>query len=150
MAKKNDDVVNSLAKLLTIIIMAGLWLFKEVIEGIILLIKDIVTFLGFIIKLLFNKIRGLNKKGESKMGKSNWGESNDEGIKAPDVVAGLVLGGLASNNKSDTDEELEEEMDNYDLEDWQKDLVRDGDYDSWGFEEDGELEEDDYYSEDEF
>ncbi len=150
MAKKNDDVVNSLAKLLTIIIMAGLWLFKEVIEGIILIIKDIVTFLGFIIKLLFNKIKGLNKKGESKMEKSNWGESNDEGIKAPDVVAGLVLGGLASHNKSDIDDELEEEMDNYDLEDWQKDLVRDGDYDSWDFEEDGELEEDDYYSEDEF
>lgn len=45
-------------------------------------------------------------------------------------------------------EELEKEMDAYDLEDWQKDLVRKGDYDPWNFEEDGELEEDDYYYED--
>lgn len=44
--------------------------------------------------------------------------------------------------------DLEKEMDAYDLEDWQKDLVRKGDYDPWNFEEDGELEEDDYYYED--
>ena len=52
------------------------------------------------------------------------------------------------HKKDDYDEELEKEMDDYMLEDWQKDLVRKGEYEPWNFEEDGELEEDDYYYED--
>ena len=58
------------------------------------------------------------------------------------------------NNSEDTDEELDnnseytdEELDNYGLEDWQKEEVKKGNYDPWNFEEE-ELEEDDYYSED--
>ena len=47
------------------------------------------------------------------------------------------------NNSEYTDEEL----DNYGLEDWQKEEVKKGNYDPWNFEEE-ELEEDDYYSED--
>ena len=39
-------------------------------------------------------------------------------------------------------------MDMYALTDWQKEEVRKGNYDPWNFEEDGELEEDDYYYED--
>lgn len=34
------------------------------------------------------------------------------------------------------------------LEECQKDLVRKGEYFPWNFEEDGELDEDDYYYED--
>lgn len=45
------------------------------------------------------------------------------------------------------DEKLEAEMNSYCLEDWQKDLVRNGSYDVWNFDEE-ELEEDDYYFED--
>lgn len=45
------------------------------------------------------------------------------------------------------DEKLEAEMNSYCLEDWQKDLVRNGSYDVWSFDEE-ELEEDDYYFED--
>ena len=41
----------------------------------------------------------------------------------------------------------EENIDNYDLEDWQKELVDDGSYEPYNFEEE-ELEDDDYYSED--
>ena len=48
----------------------------------------------------------------------------------------------------DEKEELEEKMDELNLEDWQKDLVREGKYDPENFEEE-ELEEDDYYYEDE-
>ena len=48
----------------------------------------------------------------------------------------------------DKDDELEEEMDNLDLEDWQKDLVREGKYDPENFEEDDSEDEDDYYHED--
>lgn len=45
-------------------------------------------------------------------------------------------------------EKLEKQMDNYLLEEWQKELVRKGEYDPWSFEEEGELEEGDYYYED--
>ena len=46
------------------------------------------------------------------------------------------------------DDELEERMNNLDLEDWQKDLVREGTYDPENFEEDDSEDEDDYYHED--
>ena len=46
------------------------------------------------------------------------------------------------------DDELEERMNNLDLEDWQKDLVREGTYDPENFEEDDSDDEDDYYHED--
>ena len=49
-----------------------------------------------------------------------------------------------NNNKS---EYTDEELDNYGLEDWQKEEVRKGNYDPWNFEEE-DLEEDDYYYED--
>lgn len=41
---------------------------------------------------------------------------------------------------------LDEELDDYNLEEWQKDLVKKGEYDPWDFEEE-DLEEDDYYEE---
>ena len=41
----------------------------------------------------------------------------------------------------------DDELDDYGLEDWQKDLVKKGDYEPWNFEEE-DLEEDDYYYED--
>ena len=44
--------------------------------------------------------------------------------------------------------ELEEEMDNLDLEDWQKEGVREGRHDPENFEEDDSEDEDDYYHED--
>ena len=45
----------------------------------------------------------------------------------------------------------EEEMNNYDLTEDEKELVRSGDYEPWSFEskEETELEEDDYYYNDE-
>lgn len=46
------------------------------------------------------------------------------------------------------EKELEERMDNLELEDWQKDLVREGKYDPENFEEDDSEDEDDYYHED--
>ena len=47
------------------------------------------------------------------------------------------------NNNDD----LEERMDDLDLEEWQKELVREGKYDPENFDEEPE-EEDDYYYED--
>ena len=43
---------------------------------------------------------------------------------------------------------IKERMDDLDLEDWQKDLVREGLYDPENFEEDDSEDEDDYYHED--
>ena len=51
-------------------------------------------------------------------------------------------------NENDNDSELEERMNDLDLEEWQKELVRKGEYDPESFEESDELEEDDYYYED--
>lgn len=48
---------------------------------------------------------------------------------------------------SRNDDKLEDEMEDYDLEEWQKELVRNGDYDVTSFDEE-DLEEDDYYSDD--
>ena len=47
--------------------------------------------------------------------------------------------------------ECEEEMNNYDLTEEEKELVRNGEYEPWSFEswEETELEEDDYYFDDE-
>lgn len=50
--------------------------------------------------------------------------------------------GLFSN-----DNELEEEMDNLGLEDWQKEEVREDRYSPWNFDEDDTEDEDDYYHE---
>jgi hypothetical protein len=47
-----------------------------------------------------------------------------------------------------SNDDLEERMDDLELEDWQKDLVREGKYDPENFEESEDLEEDDYYYED--
>ena len=47
-----------------------------------------------------------------------------------------------------SNDDLEERMNDLELEDWQKDLVREGKYDPENFEESEDLEEDDYYYED--
>ena len=49
----------------------------------------------------------------------------------------------------DNDKELEQRMNDLELEDWQKELVREGKYDPESFEEDDSDDEDDYYHEDE-
>ncbi len=48
----------------------------------------------------------------------------------------------------DNNNDLEKRMDDLELEDWQKDLVREGKYEPENFEESEDLEEDDYYYED--
>lgn len=49
--------------------------------------------------------------------------------------------------KAFADTEDDNKKDNNDLEDWQKELVKENKYDSFNFEEE-ELEDNDYYSED--
>ncbi len=49
--------------------------------------------------------------------------------------------------KAFADTEDDNKKDNNDLEDWQKELVKENKHDTFNFEEE-ELEDDDYYSED--
>lgn len=79
-------------------------------------------------------------------------QKNENKIGFTDVMAGIAIANEIDkhfNKEDDEDynEELETEMDAYDLEDWQKDLVREGRYNPWNFGEE-DLEEDDYYYED--
>ena len=55
-----------------------------------------------------------------------------------------ILNSVDDNSNDD----LEERMNDLELEDWQKDLIREGKYDPENFEESEDLEEDDYYYED--
>ena len=55
-----------------------------------------------------------------------------------------ILNSIDDNSNDD----LEERMNDLELEDWQKNLVREGKYDPENFEESEDLEEDDYYYED--
>lgn len=79
-------------------------------------------------------------------------QKNENKIGFTDVIAGIAIANeldkhFNREDDEDYDEELETEMDAYDLEDWQKDLVRQGRYNPWNFGEE-ELEEGDYYYED--
>ena len=56
-----------------------------------------------------------------------------------------ILKAVASNSSTDNSKE----MDNYGLNNWEKELVKKDSYSPWNFEESEELEEDDYYYEDE-
>ena len=49
--------------------------------------------------------------------------------------------------KAFVDTEEDNKKDNNDLEDWQKELIKENNYDTFNFEEE-ELEDDDYYSDD--
>ena len=59
-----------------------------------------------------------------------------------------VVSDVQYENEKKKQQQKEKEMEAYELEEWQKELVRKGEYDPWNFEEDGDLEEDDYYNED--
>ena len=51
------------------------------------------------------------------------------------------------NEEQNNNKYSDKELDNYDLEDWQKKEVKKGNYNPWKFEEE-DLEDDDDYSED--
>ena len=65
------------------------------------------------------------------------------------IAAGLFAADVWNKRQKnkEQDEKLEKEMDIYGLEDWQKEEVKNGNYDPWSFEEE-DLEEDDYFHDD--
>ena len=76
--------------------------------------------------------------------------NKDNRIKVSDIILGATVANEVDKHihkNDEIDEELEREMNDYCLEDWQKDLVRSGEYYPWSFDED-EIDEDSYYYED--
>ena len=69
-------------------------------------------------------------------------DDNKKEEQSPDLFS--FISKTAKDNNSDY---TEKEINNMDLEDWQKDLVRSGEYDPYDFEEDS-IDEDSYYNED--
>lgn len=61
---------------------------------------------------------------------------------------GLLDSLFKNNNEDNNSNYTEEELNDLDLEEWQKELVRKGEYNPENFEEE-DLEEDDYYYDDE-
>ena len=84
----------------------------------------------------------------NKPKKSNT-NNKEEKLSLSDVIIGsTILSSLDSKPKNiQKGDYSEKELDDYCLEDWQKDLVRNGEYDPWIFNEE-EPEEDDFYHED--
>jgi len=58
-----------------------------------------------------------------------------------------ILNSVGVDDNDERDEELEERMEEAGLEEWEKEEVRKGNQDIFNFEEE-DLEDDDYYSED--
>jgi len=65
-----------------------------------------------------------------------------------ELIWKLIEAVLIGTENNDKKSKLEKEMNYNGLEDWQKDLVRKGDYEPHNFEETGNLDEDDYYYDD--
>ena len=92
-------------------------------------------------RVIYNFIAKHSNKTKTKNEKKSKKYDNSK-----DVVVDTSL--LTKQKDDRMDKELEERMNNLDLEDWQKALVREGTYDPENFEEDDSSDEDDYYHED--
>lgn len=104
-----------------------------------------VALISFIIGMVI-----LEKKGNKK-DKNNDIQNNDilninETETQEDIPSIETIWNI-ENNKKDKSRYTDGELNVYCLEDWQKKLVQEGKYEPWNFGEE-DLEEDDYYYED--
>lgn len=124
---------------------------EKVLEDILLQHLDSLLSISLELKQKIKKI--LNEENSATTVITSMPkQKNENKIGFTDVIAGIAIANELDKHfnreeDEDYDEELETEMDAYDLEDWQKDLVRQGRYNPWNFGEE-ELEESDYYYED--
>lgn len=107
-------------------------------KGIEITLTIIFAAIFFIVKGFISLISFIFKPFTKKQKKP---KEDNKGL-----ATGIALAALL-NNDDKVDKELEKEMNAQNLEDWQKDLVREGKYSPYNFDEE-ELEEDDYYYED--
>ena len=71
----------------------------------------------------------------------------DDDKKKDQEKSGLFSFMNDNSKKENNSEYSEEDLDNLDLEEWQKDLVRSGEYEPYDFEEESR-DDDSYYNED--
>lgn len=124
---------------------------EKVLEDILLQHLDSLLNISFELKQKIKKTLNEENSATTVM-TSMPKQKNENKIGFTDVITGIAIANELDKHfnreeDEDYDEELETEMDAYDLEDWQKDLVRQGRYNPWNFGEE-ELEEGDYYYED--
>lgn len=135
----NDgDFIETVAYLIAFIIIT----IKTFSWVFIIIINIVIAF----INLIIFTINLFKKNNKISYVKYYTGEKN----KAKPIECETIYfnGTTKSNESNSSTDELEKQMDAYELEEWQKELVRQGKYDPWDFEEDGPLEDDDYYYED--
>lgn len=122
-----DDLLDLFSYGVAIIVTIIMWMFR--------ILAFIPTMIIKFIEWIYNK---KTKKKNKKKDKDNSSEAEPTEEK--------VSTDKSSKNKNEDTEEDDDIV--YDsLEDWQKKEVDEGNYDSYNFEEE-ELEEDDYYNED--
>ena len=107
------------------------------------LIKNYNDLFSSSLDLYNNIMRILNTENERKTSNYNNSQANRAAF---DVL--LLQEMIKKHKNKNNNKSLEEEMNKYSLEEWEKELVRNGEYDPWNFDED-EPEEGDYYYEDE-
>lgn len=119
----------------------------ELVKTIYSLIVVLKTFCSFIINILLFLINIfifiINVFRKKKIKKIKYLDYDPK--YNPLTINNSKKDNVSKNNK---DENLEKEMKSLDLEEWQKELVRKGEYNIEDFEEDAECD-DDYYYEDE-
>lgn len=96
---------------------------------------------GELVKMIDN----YNSKKNCGIQSIDFNDKNESMIDNKEIINDI---NEEHNNVKSENDELEQEMDIYNLSDEEKEEVRNGNYDSCDFEEDGELQDDDYYYED--
>ena len=112
----------------------------------------VVAIIGFAIIIgLFILMIKLDKKRrlENKIGKKIDYEEDDSEEDYDEKPKKSLLQTIeeSKKNKNNKNRYSDKELNEYGLENWQKDLVNKGDFEPWNFEEE-DLEEDDYYYDD--
>ena len=112
----------------------------------------VIAIIGFAIIIgLFILMIKLDKKRrlENKIGKKIDYEEEDIEEEYDEKPKKSLLQTIeeSKKNKNNKNRYSDKELNEYGLENWQKDLVNKGDFEPWNFEEE-DLEEDDYYYDD--
>ncbi len=116
------------------------------------LLKYLDNLLNILLELNQKIKKTLNEEGSvTDANTSISKQQNKNKIGFIDLMAGFFsvnkVNKHLNKKEDDYNKKLEDEIDDYYLEDWQKDLVREGKYEPWNFEEEN-LEEEDYYYDD--
>ena len=111
------------------------------------LLKNLNSLLNIKLELKEKIKKTLTEENINQVTSASKPEQKNK-VNFTEAVSGIIIANEIDKHFSEEDdEELEAKMETYNLENWQKNLVREKRYNPWNFEEE-ELEEDDYYYED--